>query len=349
MTRVAPARNRPAAGDLAVAQERIRALQDQLADLHVQQSRQLLTGSLLALVVMVAVSVVLGRALAGRVLRPLRSITASTRRITAENLDQRLAVAGPGDEVKDLADTIDDLLQRLEASFIAQRRFVANASHELRTPLATMRASLDVAAAKPEPAAQTVALTERLRGQLDHVDYLLDGFLVLARVQDGGPSEPVPVECGELLSRAVSERADGITAKGLRVVPDVRPDLWTSGHPGLLTRMIENVVDNAVVHNEQDGWIGIQALDDGTEIRLVVRTDGRVLEQREVDRLDQPFERLGTDRTGTATGSGLGLSIVAAIAAAHGGRLSMRAPAEGGLHVTIVLPVVVPAPVQVTV
>ncbi|MGH3486984.1 MAG: sensor histidine kinase [Actinopolymorphaceae bacterium] len=345
---VAPAQNPPAGGDLAAAQERIRSLQDQLAEVHAQQSRQLLIGSLLALVVMVAVSVLLGRALAGRVLRPLRMITASTRRITAENLDQRLAVSGPADEVKDLADTIDDLLQRLETSFTAQRRFVANASHELRTPLATIRASLDVAVAKPGPAVQTVALTERLRGQLDQIDHLLDGFLVLARVQHGALSDLVPVECGELISQAVSVRADGITAKGLRVVQDVRPDTWTAGNPALLTQMIENVVDNSILHNEQDGWIRIQTLDDGAEVRLVVETGGRVLDQADVDRLAQPFERLGADRTGTEAGSGLGLSIVAAIAAAHGGRLCLLARGEGGLRVTIVL-LAVPAPVEVTV
>ena len=135
---------------------------------------------------MTVVSAVLGWIVAGRVLRPLRQITAATRRISADNLHERLAMPGPGDELKDLADTIDGLLERLEGAFAAQRRFVANASHELRTPLATMRASLDVAVAKPEPVpAQTVALAGRLRTELDRVDRLLEGFLVLARAQHG--------------------------------------------------------------------------------------------------------------------------------------------------------------------
>src|SRR5689334_9157378 len=156
-----PAGNRSGSAEL-----RVRLLEEQLSTVHEQQARQLLAGSVLALIVMVVVSLLLGRGLAQRVLRPLRLITGATRRISADSLDQRLAVTGPADEVKDLADTIDELLERLEASFTAQRRFVANASHELRTPLATMRASLDVAAAKPSAAATTVALADRLRPQL---------------------------------------------------------------------------------------------------------------------------------------------------------------------------------------
>src|SRR5689334_22757663 len=150
----------------APAELRVRLLEEQLSTVHEQQARQLLAGAVVALIVMAVVSLLLGRGLAQRVLRPLRLITSATRRISADSLDQRLAVTGPADEVKDLADTIDELLERLEASFTAQRRFVANASHELRTPLATMRASLDVAAAKPSAAATTVALADRLRPQL---------------------------------------------------------------------------------------------------------------------------------------------------------------------------------------
>ena len=145
-----------------------------------------MVGSVVALAIMAVVSVVLGWFAAHRVLRPLRRMTAATRRISADNLHERLAVPGPADEVKDLADTIDGLLERLEGAFAAQRRFVANASHELRTPLATMRASLDVAKAKPEPAPpQTTALAARLRTELDQVDRLLEGLLVLARAQHG--------------------------------------------------------------------------------------------------------------------------------------------------------------------
>jgi hypothetical protein len=210
---VAPAGNPPAQGGLAAAQQRIRELEDQLAAVHTQQSRQLLAGSLVALVVMAVVSLLLGRVLAKPVLRPLRLVTSATRRISADSLDRRLAVTGPADEVKDLADTVDELLERLEASFAAQRRFVANASHELRTPLATMRASLDVAVAKPDPPTSTVALADRLRTQLDRVDHLLDGFLVLARAQHGVLADAAPVDLGDLIDAAVRERSTNVQTR----------------------------------------------------------------------------------------------------------------------------------------
>ncbi|MFB7213023.1 sensor histidine kinase [Streptomyces sp. NPDC056255] len=334
----------PPAGpsDLAAAEQQIQDLTRRLADVHAQQSHRLLAGSLIALLVMAGVSLLLGRILAGRVLRPLRLITVATRRITAENLDQRLAVTGPVDEVKELADTVDGLLERLEASFVAQRRFVGNASHELRTPLATMRASLDVAAAKPEPAAQTVALVGRLRTELDRVDHLLDGFLVLARAQHGAPADRTPVSLGELAREALTGRAGDITAKKLTVDDDaVGRDAWTQGSRALLSRMVGNMVDNAIVHNERSGWIRVATERDGTGTHFVVETGGRVLDQTQVDRLTQPFERLGADRTGPEGSSGLGLSIVAAIVAAHGGRLTLLARPEGGLRVGAALPTAV--------
>jgi signal transduction histidine kinase len=336
MSSVAPAGNPPAQGSLAAAQQRIRELEEQLAAVHAQQAHQLLAGSLVALIVMAVVSLLLGQVLAKRVLRPLRLITSATRRISADSLDRRLAVTGPADEVKDLADTIDELLERLDASFAAQRRFVANASHELRTPLATMRASLDVAVAKPDPAASTVALADRLRTQLDRVDHLLDGFLVLARAQHGALADAAPVDLGDLIGAALRERSADVETKGLSVTVDVPPGTATHGSPALLARLVGNVVDNAVTHNENGGWIGITGSGSEEETVLVVETGGRVLDQREVDRLAQPFERLGGERTGS---SGLGLSIVAAVAAAHGGRLALLARPEGGLRVSMTLPV----------
>lgn len=336
LSETAPAGGPPAQGDVTAAHERIRVLEDQLAAVHTQQSRQLLVGSLLALVVMAVVSVLLGRVLARRVLRPLRLITAVTRRISADSLDRRLAVTGPADEVKDLADTIDELLGRLEESFTAQRRFVANASHELRTPLATIRASLDVAVAKPDPAHSTVALAARVRRQLDRLDHLLDGFLVLARAQHGPPADTARVDLGDLIDAALRERSADVGRKELSVAVDVPQETAVVGSPALLARLVGNVVDNAVTHNEPGGWIGITGSVDERETTLVVETGGPVLDQREVARLARPFERLGGERTGS---SGLGLSIVAAVAAAHGGRLDLLARPEGGLRVSITLPI----------
>ncbi|WP_207312178.1 sensor histidine kinase [Lentzea alba] len=337
VSNVAPAGDQVGQGGSAGAELRVRLLEEQLRTVHEQQSRQLLVGSLVALVVMAVISLVLGRGLAQRVLRPLRLITGATRRISADSLDQRLAVTGPADEVKDLADTIDELLERLEASFTAQRRFVANASHELRTPLATMRASLDVAVAKPDPAASTLRLADRLRTQLDRVDHLLDGFLVLARAQHGALADAAPVDLGELVDAALRERSADAQHKNLTVTVDLPPVMTTCGSPALLARLVGNVVDNAVTHNEDNGWIRITGSLHEKEMVLVVETGGRVLDQQDVDRLLLPFERLGDDRTGTA---GLGLSIVASVATAHDGRVALLARPEGGLRVSVHLPAV---------
>ena len=324
--------------DGSAAQEQLRALQRQLAESDARHSRDMLIGSLVALLVMVAVSLLVGRLLARRVLRPLRTITARTRRISADNLDERLAVDGPADEVKDLADTVDDLLERLEASFSAQRRFVADASHELRTPMATMRASLDVAAAKPDAGRQTLALAERMRPQMDQMDRLLDGLLVLARAQHGALGASDDIDLADLVARAVNDRATEIRTRRLTLTEDLPQGMRIRGDAALLSRMVENVIDNAVVHNDEGGWIRAETVRVDDEVRLTVETGGRVLDQREVDRLVHPFRQLGGDRTGSAGGAGLGLSIVAAIADAHSGRISLTALPEGGLRVRITVP-----------
>lgn len=340
VTRSAPAGVPPVEpATLAAATDRIAWLQAQLSDTHAAQSRQLLVGSALALAVMAVVSLVLGRVVAGRVLRPLRVITAATRRISADNLHERLAAQGPADEVKDLADTIDGLLERLEASFTAQRRFVANASHELRTPLSIMRASVDVALAKPEPVPpQTVALADRLHTQLDRVDHLLEGLLVLARAQHGPLADASALSLGDLVSRALTARAADLTARNLTLHDgELQPAARTQGSRTLLSRMVDNVIDNAIVHNQDGGWIRVTTSGDDATVRLIVETGGPVLDPAHVARLGRPFQRLA-DRTGPVAGSGLGLSIVTAIVCAHDGRLSLSARPEGGLRVTVSLP-----------
>jgi signal transduction histidine kinase len=329
---------------LAQAQARIHQLQDQLATaeskIHSGVSHDLLVGSAIALGIMTVVSLVVGWLVAGRVLRPLRRMTVATRRISADSLHERLAVAGPRDELKDLADTIDGLLERLEGAFAAQRRFVANASHELRTPLATMRASVDVAVAKPEPVpAQTIALADRLRGELDRVDGLLDGFLALARAQHGELPGQAALSLEYLTAAALAVRAGPIAARHLTVHHATGQDgTWVTGSQALLSRMVDNVLDNAIGHNRDGGWISVTTGADGHLARLVVETGGDVLDADQVAQLAQPFRRLGADRTGSDHGSGLGLSIVEAIATAHGGTLGLRARPEGGLRVAIALP-----------
>ena len=329
---------------LQQARGKIQQLQDELAAEQQAQhsgiSQDLLLGSAIGLGIMTLASVALGWGVAGRALRPLRQMTAATRQISGDNLHSRLAVSGPDDEMKDLADTIDGLLGRLEGAFAAQRRFVANASHELRTPLATMRASLDVAVAKPEPEPappQTVALAARLRAELDQVDRLLEGFLTLARTQHRTLPGHDMVSLGNAVSASLAVRAEAIAASNLTVDHGGGDGVWVTGNQTLLGRMIDNVIDNAIGHNYDGGWIRVTTGSDGFAW-LMVETGGPVLDQRLVAALAQPFRRLGADRTGSGQGAGLGLSIVSAIATAHGGVLDLQARPEGGLRVGIGLP-----------
>jgi hypothetical protein len=326
--------------------------QPEAAHVHAAVSHALLVGSAVALGIMTVVSLVLGWVVAGRVLRPLRVMTAATQRISEENLHERLAMPGPGDELKDLADTIDGLLERLEGAFAAQRRFVANASHELRTPLTTMRACVDVAVAKPEPVpAPTLALAGRLRTELDRVDRLLDGFLVLARAQHGDLPGRATLSLEYVVSAALAARAEAIAARRLTVHhASGRDGTWVRGSQVLLCRMVDNVIDNAIAHNTDGGWISVATGSEGSLARLVVETGGDVLDPQQVGQLAQPFRRLRADRTGSDDGAGLGLSIVAAIASAHRGTLDLQARPGGGLRVAITLPLAteaVPAGVPV--
>ncbi len=308
-------------------------------------SHQLIIASVIALGIMTVVSLGLGWIVAGRALRPVREMTEAAQRISEDNLNERLAVSGPKDELKELGDTINGLLQRLETAFNAQRRFVANASHELRTPLTTMRASLDVALGKPEPVPpQTVALAGRIRAELDRVDGLLEAFLVLARAQHRDLPSTAVLPLDYLVTAALAGQVSQIGAKNLTVRHCDSPDgAWVSGNQALLSRLVENVIDNAVGHNTGGGWIAISAHADSRMARLVVENGGQVLSQRQADELTQPFRRFGADRTGSDKGSGLGLSIVAAIAEAHGGTVDLHARGGGGLRVTIELPVAAPA------
>jgi signal transduction histidine kinase len=301
---------------------------------------QLFIAALIALGVMTVASVALGWVMAGRALRPVRKMTAAAQRISEENLHERLALTGPDDEFKELGDTMDGLLARLESAFAAQRRFVANASHELRTPLTTMRASLDVAMAKPEPVPpQTAVLAERLRAELDKTDALLEAFLMLARAQHRHLPGYAALPLDYVVGAALADQAAAIAAMNLTVQDTSGPGgAWVAGDEALLSRLVGNVIGNAVGHNVDGGWITITTQTDGSRASLVVENGGPVLDQRQVDELAQPFRRLGADRTGSDQGSGLGLSIVAAIAEAHGGTLDLQARDRGGLRVRVELP-----------
>jgi signal transduction histidine kinase len=315
---------------------------------HAVDLHQLLVQSAIALAVMAVASAALGWVVAGRVLAPVRTITARTRRISDDSLHERLALQGPDDEVKELADTIDALLERLEAAFEAQRRFVANAAHELRTPMAGLRASLDVAMAKPGPLPPHIeTLEDRLRAGFAQVDRLLESFLALARAQQGRFADACTLSLDDIASAAIARQGDAISRLNLTVEEDACPEGVVEGSETLLSRMVENVIENAIDHNHPDGWIHVTASVGGRFANLAVENGGAVLAQDDVDALAMPFRRLGADRTGSEKGAGLGLSIVASIAEAHGGKLELRARADGGLRVAIELPLASPARTEV--
>ena len=294
------------------------------------------------LAAMAAVSTLLGWIVAGRVLSPLRTMAFRTRRISEQNLHERLALTGPRDEMTELATTIDGLLARLEAAFEAQRRFIANASHELRTPLAMMRTSLDVAVAKPGRPREVDVLGGKLREGLDAADRLLEGLLLLARTQNVERMETSDVSLPDLLDAALHARRATIEDKRLLVEQKVEPVLYR-GNDTLLASLVDNLVDNAIRHNEPGGWLRAQVVTaprgehDRTLITLIiVENGGPVLTRAEVDLLGQPFQRLGSQRT-SQPGTGLGLSIIAAIAEVHHGRLLLQARDEGGLRAEVEL------------
>jgi signal transduction histidine kinase len=308
-------------------------------DLH-----QLLIESAIALAAMAALSVALGWVVAGHVLSPLRTITARTRRISEQSLHERLALSGPHDELRQLADTIDELLARLEAAFDAQRRFVANASHELRTPLAMMRTRLDVAIAKPDGVPpQTQTLSAGLRHDLDRADALLESFLALARAQHGTLIDPTLVSLDQIVAHALAARQDQIAELELEVRTSLG-HVSVAGSETLLARMVENVIENSVRHNEPHGFIDIACETGGEAARVVVASGGPVLDEASVAKLALPFRRLAAERTRAQNGHGLGLSIVAAVTDAHGGSLELHARPGGGLCVEIALPSATPAP-----
>jgi signal transduction histidine kinase len=306
---------------------------------------QLLIVAGIALALMAIVSIGSGWLVADRLLRPVQAITAAAKRISATSLHERLNLGGPDDDLKELADTFDDLLARLERSFQFERRFVANASHELRTPLTTMRVFLDVATAKPEPLPpQLTALAGRLRHQLDVIDSLLESFLTLARTQQGPAADQATLPLDGIVGAAIERHAGAIRDLALTVERARCPQAWVRGSSTLLSRMVDNVIGNAVKHNEPGGWIRVSTETGGSLARVVVENGGRVLGEDDVAVLTQPFRRPGAERTGSDKGTGLGLSIVESIAAAHGGTLGLSARAGGGLRVVIALPLAVAAP-----
>jgi signal transduction histidine kinase len=309
------------------------------ASLEAQRSRtlaHLLDYSLAALAALVFASTWLGWIVAGRVLRPVHAITAAARRASEENLGERIALAGPDDELKELADTFDAMLGRLDAAFASQRRFVANASHELRTPLTVMRTAIDVTLAKPgRTPAQLEAMAVEVRHAADRAETLIEALLTLARSDRGtGPREPLDVAV--LAEDALDAAAGAIRARPVTVQAVLEPALAV-GDPVLVERLVTNLIDNAVRHNVPDGWVQVAT---GTREGMVfidVANGGPLVPAELVPSLFEPFRRL-CDRTGSPDGMGVGLSIVRSVALAHRGQATARPRPAGGLEVTVSLP-----------
>jgi signal transduction histidine kinase len=299
--------------------------------------QEILVLSAVALAVIAIAAAAIGWMIAGRVLRPLSTITAAARRIAASSLHERLALEGPDDELKELADTLDNLLARLEASFDAQRRFAANASHELRTPLTRERALLQVTRADPASTADTwEAVSRELLASNAEQERLIEALLTLAS-GEADASRREPLNLAVIASAALASDRSAIGRRGLHVSADIEPAIL-DGDPLLVQQLVTNLIDNAVRHNVPGGDVRVATGTSDGQAVLSVTNSGPVIPPAEVDRLFQPFQRFGPRPARRDGGHGLGLSIVHAIATSHGATVTARARPGGGLAVDVTFP-----------
>jgi signal transduction histidine kinase len=305
---------------------------------HAEDLNQLLVQSGIALAIMTAVSIVLGWLVAGRVLRPLRTMTATTRQISERNLHERLALPGPRDELKDLADTVDGLLSRLETAFGAQQRFVANAAHELRTPLTLWRALLEETLTDPDATIDSFRTTSRrLLALGEEQERLLEALLTLAS-SERGLDRHEPFDLAAVVATVLDDPPPGAEPLDLRIDTELKP-APAAGNTALAERLVRNLIDNAVRYNVPGGQVQVQTGTDPGGSFLSVTNDGPTIPAAEIERLLEPFQRLGPNRTAPSDGHhGLGLSIVRAIATAHHATLLAEARPEGGLAVKVTFP-----------
>jgi len=299
---------------------------------------QLLVDSAIALAIMAVLSIWLGWMIAGRALRPLRTITNAARDISASNLHRRLALEGPDDELKQLGTTFDGLLARLEASFDAQRQFVAHASHELRTPLTLERTLLELALSDPDPSIDTYRHTcEQLLAVGEQQERLIEALLTLSRSQRGLASHQ-PVDLASITATA----AAAADHDGLVVDSGLQP-ARTAGDPRLVERLVANLISNAIRHNTRGGRVELTTESRDGRALLAVANTGPEVPPAELERIFQPFQRLDTARTAGAGGLGLGLSIVKAIADAHDAVITTVPRPDGGLRIEVSFPAGAPA------
>ncbi len=304
---------------------------------HSADVARLLVVSWLTLAFTAVASAPLGWFVAGRMLRPLRQMTTTARTISAGNLHDRLALSGPEDEFKQLGDTVDDLLTRLEAAFAAQRRFVANAAHELRTPLTLERTLLQVALANPDASAASLRATcEELLASGRNQERLLEALLTLA-TSERGLERRERLDLAPLSERALGRSETGAAARRLDVRSALNPAAL-NGDRALIERLIANLLDNAVAHNHEEGWIEIETATESDRAVLRVANSGPVVYPDEAEPLFEPFHRGSGERTATDGHYGLGLSIARAIVRAHEGEITAAPQPAGGLAVTVSLP-----------
>ncbi|UUN29630.1 HAMP domain-containing sensor histidine kinase [Streptomyces sp. FIT100] len=299
---------------------------------------ELLTRSLFALVGLSVIAFAFGYAMAGRVLSPLGQITRTARRVVGSDLSRRIELDGPDDELKELADTFDEMLERLERAFTAQQRFVANASHELRTPLAINRTLLEVHLSDPGAPDELRQLGKTLLATNERSEQLVEGLLLLAR-SENQIVERKPVDLAEVATRAVDQARSEAEAKGVEF-RGRRAPVVVQGNGVLLERIALNLVQNAVRYNVREGgWVEVTTELSHGQAVLVVSNTGPVVPAYEIDNLFEPFRRLRQERTGSDKGVGLGLSIARSVARAHGGRIIAEPREGGGLVMRVFLPV----------
>ncbi|GAA3934460.1 HAMP domain-containing sensor histidine kinase [Actinomadura viridis] len=319
-------------------------MESQQRSLHDAATTSLLTQGGIALVVVGAAATGLGWLIAGQMLAPLHRVTDTARRIAAapaadRGLHERIALDGPDDEVKELADTFDTMLERLDRSFDGQRRFVANASHELRTPLTVGRALVEMAMHRESASPDVRRLGENLLEINMRHERLITGLLLLAG-SENEVTDPAPVDLADIVAHVAAQTAVEADRAGITVHDDPG-EAPTSGDALLLERLVQNLVENGIRHNSgEGGWVRVasRAREDGHLVELVVTNSGPPVAAYEVPTLFEPFRRLGPDRVITAKGAGLGLSIVRSVARAHGGEATARPRQGGGLTVTVTLP-----------
>lgn len=298
---------------------------------------QLIQSSVLTLVAVVVLAVVLGYVVSGRIVRPLRQITATGQRLSESNLHERIGLTGPDDEIKDLADTFDRMLDRLHRAFDSQRRFIANASHELRTPLAINRTLIDVAVAKPGAPDEVRALGDRLLDTIARQERLINGLLLLAR-SEHELQERAVTDLAPLAANAIEQLAESARTAGVSITQTLLP-APTNGDVVLLERCAINLLENAIKYNSAEAQVWVRTGESDGRAWLQIENTGPPISVDQVQAIFEPFRRLKVDRVGSARGAGLGLSIVRAVVLAHDGIIEALPRPSGGLLVSLALAV----------